>query len=70
MNNDIYAFPGKEERVSNGCTYMEHSSGMSLRDYYAGQALSCTANDYQDKPVNIANWAYKLADAMLEERSK
>lgn len=52
--------------------------GMTLRDWFAGQALvGCqhimeSGNDYfiPDTPEVIAGMAYKLADAMLAERNK
>lgn len=37
--------------------------GMSLRDWFAGQALAQTPRDGQ--PSERAAWAYALADAML-----
>lgn len=47
------------------------SGGMSLRDWFAGQALAgvlanCTAISTQD----AAQWAMQFADAMLEARNK
>jgi hypothetical protein len=47
--------------------------GMSLRDYFAGQALAgmlaCT--DTEDAtPDGAAKWAYRYADAMLTARTK
>ena len=48
--------------------YMGHE-GMSLRDYFAGQAL--TVMERQDPstgyfyPSKLASWSYELADAML-----
>ena len=43
--------------------------GMSLRDYFAGQALTrATSNGWPAK--EIASWAYEIADAMLAEREK
>ena len=44
--------------------------GMSLRDWFAGQALT---NDYTQSAGNpdaVAEWAYQVADAMLAERAK
>ena len=41
-------------------------SGMTLRDYFAGQALAMAQ---PDSPKNLAEWAYMVADAMLEQRS-
>lgn len=60
------AFP-RDER------FLGHN-GMSLRDWFAGQALSgCMAAEasdviYEDR--GVANRAYRVADAMLGEREK
>nr|DAH84820.1 MAG TPA: hypothetical protein [Caudoviricetes sp.] len=43
--------------------------GMSLRDYFAGQALPI-AELRGETTDRIADWAYAIADAMLAERSK
>lgn len=42
--------------------------GMTLRDYFAGQAL--TGLKYMVYDEHTAAKAYALADAMLEERAK
>ena len=49
--------------------------GMSLRDYFAGQALiGILINGIYDKgqymKKSIAETAYQMADAMLEERER
>ena len=48
--------------------------GMSLRDWFAGQALAAmtVAPDYSKGPCNyeMAERAYIIADRMLEVRSK
>ena len=47
--------------------------GMSLRDWFAGQALAgmIRANHRLTfAPPDDATWAYKIADAMLAERAK
>lgn len=52
--------------------------GMSLRDYFAGQAISSIPNrswdhlegDDMDRIKAWARCAYLVADAMIEERSK
>ena len=46
--------------------------GMSLRDYFAGQALTgLLANPEQATDAEyIARWSYLNADAMLAERQK
>lgn len=55
------------------------SDGMSLRDYFAGQALIGMFAMNTDVPVDVlarsersqfAQHAYKMADAMLAERAK
>ena len=46
-------------------------SGMSLRDYFAGQALTgLLAHASGEAPESSPSMAYKLADAMLAEREK
>ena len=44
----------------------EPPSTMSLRDYFAGQVLPSTAEDYH--PDAAAKLAYEYADAMLAAR--
>ena len=56
------AFPSNE--YGNLC--------MSLRDYFAGQALAGQLAN-ADSEINmtfVAKWAYQYADAMLAERQK
>ena len=43
-------------------------SGMSLRDYFAGQALGNL--DSRGIEESAAKWCYEMADAMLKEREK
>lgn len=59
-----------------------HCNGMSLRDYFAGQALVSMGtwspslpdgsypNGRQEIQVMKARWAYDMADAMLAIRSE
>lgn len=45
--------------------------GMSLRDYFAGQAIAGTLgtqDGWAMAPQGQAKWAYEIADAMLKER--
>jgi hypothetical protein len=62
--DDQYAFPFSED-------YGYFQSGMTLRDYFAGQALAGFAAHggvwVADREV-IARQAYKFADAMLKIR--
>lgn len=46
-----------------------YSEGMTLRDYFAGQALIGLKNDdFRRKTKDYAKKAYEYADAMIEER--
>jgi hypothetical protein len=56
-----YAFP-------NDFKYPENK-GMSLRDWFAGQALTgVLATSHRESPALLARWSYEIADAMLKER--
>lgn len=59
------AFPLEVNTSSDGYV----NAGMSLRDWFAGQALASMATKY-DAVENIAADAYAFADAMLAEREK
>lgn len=56
------AFPNKSDIVST------RPEGMTLRDWFAGQALAGIAASYTLKEA--ASYAYALADKMLMEREK
>lgn len=44
-------------------------SGIPMRDYFAAQALSwACANQNVDSSREVAEWAYRVADAMMEAR--
>lgn len=50
-----------------------HTSGMSLRDYFAGQVMAlcfaATFKDEEDYPAKFAaSKAYQMADAMMKAR--
>lgn len=49
-----------------------HCGGMSLRDWFAGQAIAGTCRPTPDgwslSPEDHAQWAYQMADAMLSAR--
>jgi hypothetical protein len=70
------AFPARVPLVFNpaqGTDYPDYSeSGMSLRDWYAGQALvGLVANTQPEiKAPLLAQQAYAIADAMLREGDK
>ena len=62
MSNE-YAFP----RYRN-CLYHEES-GMTLRDYFAAKAMQGWATNPDSGCADkVAEWAYCMADAMLEAR--
>lgn len=46
--------------------------GMTLRDYFAGQALAGAGEPAFgcNNVAELAAWAYSVADAMLKERAK
>lgn len=45
-----------------------HDMGMTLRDWFAGQALANTYAQHEQDPSKVAEWAYQIADAMLAAR--
>lgn len=60
------AFPSSAE-TPEGKLY---HYGMSLRDWFAGQALLLKWENKAMTPEQIAKRAYKMADALLAEREK
>ena len=79
------AFPGGESYTTTDLAgnKMSHSKGpmypgMSLRDWFAGQAIPCVNDNFSpvvgEKNEDWAHWlartAYAVADAMLAEREK
>ncbi len=65
MSENPNAFP-----LNAGEFGIEPSPGMTLRDYFAGQALAGLASRGLLGPDQRAQEAYDFADAMLAERSK
>ena len=45
-------------------------SGLTLRDWFAGQACVLMGADVESSATDIAKSAYRIADAMLAERDK
>jgi hypothetical protein len=63
------AFPNSwEETNQHGVTFPYVERGMTLRDYFAGQALAQVKNT--DSPQELAFWCYEVADAMLTARQE
>lgn len=66
MSNDHMAFPFSYPTAGGG---IGHNQGMTLRDWFAGQALanSSICNRLDEYPQKTA---YAFADAMMKERNK
>lgn len=60
------AFP---QTIDDMGTLRSVAEGMTLRDYFAGQALAGNINSITNLH-EVAKDAYKVADAMLLEREK
>ena len=70
-DNDIQAFPNPTLADTQNCSITmlndDKEYGMTLRDYFAGQALT-NMNGDNNNVFGMATSAYKLADAMLKAR--
>lgn len=72
MNDDIIpAFPINSP--SGNPEYMPQRDGMTLRDWFAGQAIATMINKSEDSDGgwdggSVAAGCYAIADAMLAER--
>lgn len=67
------AFPVLRENNNPNMPLIMASSGMSLRDWFAGQALAGLMVNYHDHPNNAeecAQLSFDAADAMLAAREK
>ena len=69
------AFPGEGSVIRGMGGVRSIERGMTLRDYFAGQALagmiaSPNHKMLQFHPHEDARWVYEIADAMLAERDK
>ena len=69
------AFPGKQkalmiqsEHIGIASEYEIEHNGMTLRDYFAAQAMQALIEKYDESPVEISLEAYEFADAMLKQR--
>lgn len=70
MADNPQAFPCLD---NDGYTLSMRDPGMTLLDYFAGQAITGYLSEYQvsihpDNAANMAKLAYQLAAAMLNER--
>ena len=65
------AFPGPGPLYNDMGDLTDAEFGMSLRDYFAGQALAgFIANDSVVEEGMVASWCYKQADAMIAARER
>ena len=66
------AFPTTEDWTQDG-NLVPSSQGMTMRDYFAAKAmvqiLDDTKDDLSFDYSEVAKYAYKVADAMLEARN-
>jgi len=68
MQNDIPAFPFSTE-VDESKPNQFLSMGMSLKDYYAGQALLGYLSNGSSMN-NAIEWSWQTAERMMKEREK
>lgn len=73
INDGGPAFPRPATKGSAGSIIRESQNGMTLRDYFAGQALAgfrpnYTTSKFKLTEISVAVYAYKFADAMLAAR--
>ena len=65
-----FPVPNDVREIDDGTGTIQ--AGMSLRDWFAGQALAglCASTTHDDSPGTalLATWAYQQADAMLKAR--
>ena len=70
--DDGAAFPSTRRRERQMFECINPINGISLRDWFAGQALSGMLaglpDDFDTTPNQFAKAAYLLADTMLKER--
>ena len=62
------AFPQSNDRVVASISIAK-SQGMTLRDYFAAQALQGIVNQSDTFWAGAARLAYQYADAMMEARN-
>jgi hypothetical protein len=71
IDNGGWAFPSGDAVYPNGQIQYGHY-GMSLRDWFAGQALAVLLADPKNNSTfdYYAKTAYKIADEMIEHRKE
>ena len=71
MKTGEAAFPSGEKYYDNAGNLRGKNSlheGMTLRDYFAAKAIPALISEIPME--SVAEFAYKVADAMLKEREK
>lgn len=69
----VYAYPRPYSVDDGGDFIISHEAqdGMTLRDYFAGQALAGMAQLARDDEADrMAHYCFIIADAMLKARDK
>ena len=72
LEHDAYVYPG--QRIARNGHVLGHGQGMTLRDWFAGQALAgmmanCDTTGLNAWPaVYAAKYAFEVADAMFAAR--
>ena len=73
-NEGGYAFPTINESSVHGCSSLDYLDGMSLRDYFAGQALAglltLSAHPQAPRTPDLVKVCVETADALIEELNK
>lgn len=68
---DVIAFPVVFDDPNNKVRHVH--TGMTLRDYFAARAMEGTISGIpHDRDVDtdwVADWSYRMADAMMKARS-
>ena len=64
------AFPEVEEYDTEGIPYKVYSSGMTLRDFFAGQASEEDIKPFLEVTYSRSEARYAHADDMINQRSK
>lgn len=71
-NPAAFPFVAYSKRAGSESIYSDVTKGMSLRDWFAGQALAMLPHVGETalSPAEWAHDAYAIADALLSEREK
>ena len=64
------AFPRPHSEIEEGETIGYSQDGMTLRQWYAGKAMSGPLMDQGENPEKVARYAFQYADAMIAHELK